>query len=294
MARLLLLGLTTALFACGDDTTTATDSGTETDADTDADTDSDTDSDTDTDTDTDTEEEHCLTEGPEEDPTPGTGTVVGNVYDGDGAPVAGVRVSWCDHWECLALPSGADGSVTIDSAGAGTHSFDAVPAGLDGYSTTLTILSIEPGETLTVDFHLPDLTPAQAVPATPTELELGDGLFVTLGEGTFALLFGDVTDVAGAKLSAEQWPTMDLEGTVVAVWNLDPFEAESTDGAPVRIANSWGYAPGKALWLHTSSYGCFEYLEPIELVVNGDGTYLESTGGTLKELSTVVLVDLES
>jgi hypothetical protein len=261
------------LVACGtaepkDDTA---DTG-EADADTDTDTDTDTDSDADTD-------------------IAGTATLSGRVLEEDGTPVPDARVNLCRD-TCFTVTTDLAGSYVYDALQAWTTSFYVLPPTGSGLMAPLATLTLEEEEVLSVDIVLHPPTASAPLPATAAEVELS-GLLLTAGADMLEPLpFTELGDtISAAAVDPAETLPLELEGAVLAVWHLAPFEATAAAGMPLRILNSWGLPPGESyrVWVVSEPY-TYSWLDQGTLTVSEDGSTLEGSV-LIPILSTVVLVD---
>lgn len=215
--------------------------------------------------------------------------VLGRVTDLSGAPIAGALVNFCQGI-CLTAISGTDGEFCVEEADSGWYALEVTPPLCsDGYATALIPVFYDDGEAREFSMTMPDLSTAQALPATAAELEAAPGIFVTVGEGQLTANFRDpAVEIAGARLGDDKWPPIDLPGTVVDVWYLDPFEYEADPAMPVRFANTRKLADGTTLLVYNGSYEAQRWLEAGS--VTAKGAWLEGDAA-LTVTSTVVLIE---
>src|SRR5690606_20930327 len=144
-----------------------------------------------------------------------------------------------------------------------------------------------------IDVTIPALDAAHELPATAAELELGQGLFVTVGKDDLEppLFVDPATHAAGVRVEQATWPPLDEIDSekVVAVWYTVPFDhhAKSDAGLPLRVQDQWSLDEGAELSVWVGSYGESAWLPAGSLTVGADGWL---TGeAALPHLSTVVL-----
>jgi hypothetical protein len=149
----------------------------------------------------------------------------------------------------------ADGSYAFNEIEAATHLLEVWPASVGDYAgiglAPTFPLSLEANAPTTLD--LVWLAPEQhvSVPDSSTELEIADGLLVTLGHDTALpsfLLSGDFTEVYGVRYPDDKRPPIAGVSDPLGLWVLGPTETSSTgDGFPVRFTNDWALADGTVL-----------------------------------------------
>jgi hypothetical protein len=260
--------LAVGLIACSGTAKDTTDTSlTAADTDTDTDADADTDTDTDTDTDVDTEPpDPCVG-------APVTGSLSGTVLDANGSPVADTIINACSSFGCIPGDvDPADGTYSFDAVPACPHSIDVFPPHEDGWATPLTPLMFDDGEHTELNMVLVKSSAPVTTPATAAEVEVTPGLFLTVGLDTVELLFGDVSEISGVEVDSMYWPTVieGLPGTPIAMWYLDPFDAESEVGMPIRFSNSWGLEDGTTYDVYNAVYDEFAWVYSGEVTVSGD------------------------
>ena len=261
----------------GDDTgLTAADADTDadTDTDTDADADADTDADTDTDTDTDT--------------TASIGTLQGAIVDASGAAVSSNPLKLCRGLACLNETTDGSGGYAFANVIADWHSFEVVRQG--NHATVLVPIEVPVDGTRTLDVVVPELDPAMPMPSTPTEVELGEGLFLTLaGSDIEPPLFVDpATEVAGVRVPQADWIPVDGASEVLDLWYIEPYHNKAVNGGlPIRFANLWKLADGTTYEVWVASYDDSAW--HVAGTVTASGDWLEG-GVVIDELSPIALV----
>ena len=93
--------------------------------------------------------------------------------------------------------------------------------------------------------------------------------------------------MAGARLTEAQWPQIDLDGTVIDIWYVSPFEFHAKPLMPVRFANDRTFEDGTILQVWNGSYDAQRWL--LAGTVTAKGAWLEGDA-ELTVTSTVLLV----
>ncbi|MCB9682755.1 MAG: hypothetical protein H6733_14915 [Alphaproteobacteria bacterium] len=272
--------------------------GSTTDKVTDTDTDTDVDTDTgvvDTDATCELAPDPSLPDCSADVPSGGAG-LTGALVDVDGNPLntdAALRVQYCRGDTCLIPDCTFSNTYAFGNLDAGPGSFDIVllPS-CDGerFATPFAPLDVETGVTRTVDVTVPRLGPATAIPATATEIEVVDGLYLTVGEGSLerpSPLEPAATEIAGVDATDVAVPIEGITGTVLAVYYLAPFDYDSSAGVPVRLDNAWTLADSEGeLWIGDYTTSSWEKVG--DLTIDGDDKLTTATG--LPRMSTLVVV----
>jgi hypothetical protein len=154
----------------------------------------------------------------------------------------------------------------------------------------MVVLNPTDGETIDVTFTMLELDAAVPNPATAAEIELVDGFYLTVGQDTVELLFGDVSMLSGVAVPPDAFPTRNdgLPGAPIAMWYLDPFDAESEGGMPVRIRNDFGLAEGTVVEVWSAVYDDYAWHLAGTLTVTGADLVGDAK---LPVLSATVLVE---
>ena len=275
MRTIWILALLTACGTTADDKTTDTDTDvTETDTDV-----------TDTDTNTD-----CTG-----DVTPTGAQLHGEVTDNLGNPLgrSEVRVQFCRGVACITPECVMDGTFMFGGLDAGPGSFEIVPLGDDTRATPFVPVDLATDEDLTIDVTVPLLGAPVTIPSVAAPLEVAPGLFITLAEGDIEApspLDPAPTTLAGVNATDVALPVVGVEGTLVAMYYLAPFDYPAADGASVTVAfdnTTWAYADGDVeLWV--SDYFTASWEKVGDLTVDGDQLV---TTGTLPRISTIIVVE---
>lgn len=208
----------------------------------------------------------------------------GALVDEAGAPITGVQVKFCNTAGCRIASADGSGAFAFDEAVTGAYSLEPVPPA--GKATVLVPITLDPNEEADVTLVVPDLDAAHPLSASPTELELGSGLFVTVSTD-LVVPFAEPDPTEAAGVRAPTLPPIEgVTGTPLAAWYLAPFNYKSDAGLPFRIADEWDLG-GATLHVWVASYDDFAWLDAGEVTAH-DG-YLTGSG-KLPLLSTVVLV----
>lgn len=249
---------------------------------------------------TDTGDYTVPTDDPTTDGVDRSAALGGRIVDADGNPIEGVRIRFCLSTVCRNGSSNAAGEIldSLDNVGfddveVDQHAFEVRPPLEDEGTIAVGYVPLvfETDQTRDVTITLPTLDPATPIPGASTQVEIGSGLFVTLGPSdlTPPLFEDEATQVAGVQVGADDFPPVDFDGgTVIAMWYLDPFDHVAEAGLPVSFTNSWGLAEGATYEVWQGSYKEQAWLERGTVTVNG-GTL--SGDATLGLLSTTVLVE---
>ncbi len=196
----------------------------------------------------------------------------GVVLDGAGTPLSGSELRLCRGPACRNGETDEAGSFLFEEVHVDWHAFEIKPpTGMDQLATAFAPLVFATDEIRTLAVVLPTLDAASPLPASPTELEVGAGLFLTLDETTLEppLFVEAATEVSGIQVEGADQLPVDLEGTVLGMWYLEPFDHEAPDGVPVRVANQWDLAEGVSAQVWVGSYGTSVWLEAGSLEVSG-------------------------
>lgn len=214
-----------------------------------------------------------------------TGTVVGP----DGAPLVDVAVNIC-RLVCLRVSPDDAGRYSYPELEAWTASFYVIPDVESGLATAMAPITWADGEDKVIDVRMVVLDDPLPIPASAEEVEVTEGLWLTLGMDTLEPPFGvDLEDVAAVRVPEADRLPIELDGEVLDVWYIHPWEAESEEGAPVRVANAWGLAPGESVRAWASSLPLeYSWLDAGTLTVTEDGGMLEGDAA-LPVLTTLVL-----
>jgi len=259
----------------GDTGTTGGDADTDADADSDADSDADADTDADTDTDTDT------------DVTFDVGTLSGTLTT-EGGSLVDNPLKLCRGVNCLTENTDTSGDYAFSNVVADWHSFEIV--GFDGRATVLVPVEIGPDEVFSLDVNVPLLDPATPMPSSSTEVEMGEGLLLTIAGSDIEppLLVDPATEVAGVRVPMEDWIPVLGAGEVLDQWYLSPYHHKAINGGlPIRFENLWKLKDGESYEVWVGSYDDSAWI--VAGTVTAQGGYLDG-GVTIDEVSTIALV----
>ncbi len=229
-----------------------------------------------------------------EPPPPLGGYLAGTVTDSTGAPVVSARVSLCAT-VCRTADTDDNGQYHIDGMDELTYAFDVIPDD-DSLASPLITVTSEFQEERTLDISLHTLSERQNILNNATEMELTDGLFVKLGYDVLDMGFSTETTTSAVQVPETGWPSIEVEGTVKAVWYLAPWDVGvNTDVASslqFRMSNTWGWEAGATIEAWQASYEHIAWESVGTMTVSADGTELTLTEGDgLNVLTTLVLVE---
>ena len=218
----------------------------------------------------------------------------GNVTTTSGDPVACMRTQFCNN-TCAVGTSNGSGEYSIGTNENGLGALEFFPLSDDyaDFFVTAIPYETESGADYNVDIVLQQSAGWQDMPATSTEVDMGDGLTLTLGADLVELPFGTDENTVGAKAVPEaEWPPLiglDHGGTVVAIYYLSPFDAHAGgDGLDFWISNS--------AIQETKVYTVYEFqVDTTEFIYEwanlGTSTAEGGVGGKLHYLSMLVVVE---
>ncbi|MBX2800573.1 MAG: carboxypeptidase-like regulatory domain-containing protein [Myxococcales bacterium] len=256
----------------------------------------------DTETDkTDTSEEQTGDTGgtdgvdPTVEPADTSAFLSGTVTDESGAPMPDVNIRFCNAGGCRVADTDAAGAYTFDEVLVEWHALEMrPPLDSEGLATTYVPVAFATDQTRSVDVVMPRLDAATPLPAsTPAWIDAGEGLSLQVAADMLeAPTFEDpATDLAGVRLDETWYPVIDLEGTVVAMWYLSPFEHHAQDGIPARLDNLYELADGQQLEVYVGSYNERRWIPSGTVTAQGK----ELVGDvSLDYTSTVLLVAPEA
>ncbi len=211
----------------------------------------------------------------------------------DGSPVACMRAQFC-HSACAVGQNNGDGQYSIGTNEDGMGALEFFPLSddyADYYVTAIPYIT-DAGGDYGIDVQLQKGSGWQDMPATATQVEMGDGLSLTIGQDVVELPFGTDADALGAvSMPQAAWPPLmglDHGGTVVAIYQLSPFDAHSAEGLDFWISGS----PIE----ETKTYSVYEFeVDTTEFIYgwHNTGTSVAEggVGGTLHYLSMLVVVE---
>jgi hypothetical protein len=218
-------------------------------------------------------------------------SLTGTLLESDGAtPLVGWSVKFCNVIGCRIDESDTSGVVEYTDVVILPYSLEPVPPEGSDWATMNFPYTFEPNEDKVLTLVQQELGPLTTLTGTPVEIELGDGLWVTIGSGDLEppALHDPATTAGGVAVPQADWPTIDdVTGTVLAVWYTHPFDYSAPNGLPVRIEGNLGLGEGASVDLLVGSYSHFAWLEAGSLTVTGG----ELVGSAeLPLLSTVIAV----
>ncbi|MCO4770075.1 MAG: hypothetical protein KDA24_08610 [Deltaproteobacteria bacterium] len=222
--------------------------------------------------------------GDDDDATPPEGcvSVSGTVTVPDGISTPDqLRVDLCSG-ECRTETPEPDGSYAFDCVPVRSWAFDVV-SGHPNEANAFVPISLEQGADRVLDPVILATQFTQPVPSVATEVGLGAGVWLTVDQSQLTL--GDVSgDLFAVAVPPEARLPVELDGEVLAMWYLEPFDVPVSPPAALRIQNSWGVASGDVTaWV--GSYIDAAWLPLNDLVVTD-----EALTASLPLISTLVLI----
>jgi hypothetical protein len=196
-----------------------------------------------------------------------------SIEDEAGNPLPGWSVKFCNLVGCRITTTNAYGVFAYDEISLEPHSLEPVPPEGSAYATMNLPFTFEPDEVKNIALTALKLEDTTLIPASPTEMELGTDLFVTIGAEDLDppdAFHPAPTTAGGVRVPQEDWPPIDdVTGTVLAVWYTHPFDYDATGGLPVRIAGNLGLGEGEGVQLLVGSYSDFAWIDGGTLTVTG-------------------------
>jgi len=214
------------------------------------------------------------------------GGVEGVVRDPRGGGLEGVLVAMCAD-ACIQVSTDAAGAFVIDRLSAVPHVLHVHRAGHAATAQPMVPFEVFPDEVRELDVVLPPMPSPTAIGDPPAEVEVAPGLFVTLDRADVTGPFGDaVAGVAGVEVHAAAWPPLEgIDGTVLAVYYLAPYDAEIEPAAAFRVQDRWTLPADAEVEAWVAGYSELAWLSAGTLVDRG----AELDGGELPMLTTLVL-----
>ena len=216
------------------------------------------------------------------------GSITGRVLATDGVPLEGLRVTLC-RGTCEYDDTDADGDFHIPRVPPDTYPMSIVElSGERGLAVPLLLIDVVEGEDIVLpsEVVVPVLEPPVPMPETIGEVEILDGLFLTVDpEELWLAPWAPEEHLQGAA-SPVDLPLAPFS-EMLATWYLAPFKSISYVDMGLRIENRWGLGPGETARAWVCSYDLAEWSDGGVLTVSEDGAWL--TGGALRELTTLVL-----
>jgi hypothetical protein len=218
-------------------------------------------------------------------------SLTGTLIDPAGAPLGGWSVKFCNAVGCRIDTSDPSGVFSYDDVSLTPYSLEPVPPPEGSDWATMNLpYTFDPYEEKVLTFVQQELEGVVPLTVAPMEIELGDGLWVTVGLDDLEepALHDPATTAGGVLVPQADWPTIDdVTGTVLAVWYTHPFDYVAPDGLPVRIEGNLGLAEGATVDLLVGSYADFAWIDAGALTVTGGELVGEAE---LPLLSTVIAV----
>lgn len=244
-------------------------------------------------------------------PAPSNGSILyGTVADAENRALrpSDARVQFCRDicYTAQCRGPGVWGFATL-AAGGGAFEVKPLAEGTD-LATVFLPLNLIDGAARPFAVKVPHLSPRVTIPGRDAaKLELAPGLFLTVGPGD---VIAPALEAEATSLSAvdalEQNPQIDgLEGTVLAVFYLDPFNHTAKDlpasssetpypigtdfGFPVELTDTWSLGDGNGeLWI--GEYGPPADWHKVGDLVASDTEGRLTTTNHLPKLSTLVVL----
>ena len=273
LPKLAVLTFALPLLACGDKDLDDTAPEGDTDTDTDTDTDSDADGDTDTDADTDA-----------------SGTFSGAVMTADGSAGVG-EVQLCSTF-CMTTDLDGDGKFLFSNLPTDRYGFH-VELGEDT-AQGLFFFDIESAmdNTMAGPYYAMDWEHETKLEAGSTgTVNMGGDLFVAVDTDALTLPLG-VTDyiLRGTFVPSEFWPdTGSVDGELVAVWYLGPFNAVFDPPAAFSVQQDLGLEEGTVLQIWVSDYLGADWASGGTATVQSDGSIVSDAGSGILYTTSVLL-----
>jgi len=215
-------------------------------------------------------------------PTEGA-TLSGRVLDVDGAPVP-AALGLCADACWIAFTDDA-GEFLYQGLTEGHYKLDvrAKPEAGDAFSALSFPLDLAKDEALVLSepLVLPETAGGTLIGPGEQQVQVDDQLNLTIDGAELVLPLG-LTEgtLAGVRVAPEHWPPNELpQGTVHAMWALNPFSTTSNVPMGVEIQNDLGLAADEAVRFHTID----EQTGLVELEaagqVSGDALTLATSAG---------------
>lgn len=143
---------------------------------------------------------------------------------------------------------------------------------------------------VTLDHTVNSMGDGVMLPDPRAEVEVTSNLFVTVGLGELEPpLFADEVDWIGgvAAVDASRLP-IELNGTVLDVWYMGPFDYHTDAGMGVRVVNTYGDLTDRTLELWVGDYESSTWMLAGTMTETKDSLTLD---GSVSLVSTMVLMD---
>jgi hypothetical protein len=226
-------------------------------------------------------------------PADGAGLAI-TAVDADGNVLGADRIQlrYCRGDKCTNEQCAQDDAHRIGGLDAGVGSLELFPkpTGDAPLATAFAPFTVTDGEVSTLTVTVPRTGTPVDLPATRGPIEVADGLYLTLEQGDLegaTPLDPAPTAVSGVDATDVALPIEGLQGTVLAVWYLDPFDAEVADGSDVTVSvdDRWSLGSGNGE-LYVGDYYTSSWVKVGDLVTDGDK--LSASG--LPRISTLVVI----
>lgn len=219
----------------------------------------------------------------------GSSFLTGTVVDVAGVAIEEARVAFCRGTACRTQTTDDNGGYDFGTGmAAGPGSFEIVSPEGSNYATAYATIDLPDDFTTEITVTLPERGNEHDLPVTAAEIEVVPGFFATAGESTFETpLFRDDAEwIAGVEATDIALP-VNLQGEVLGVWYLEPFDYHAPDGVPFAISDQWTTVDASDLKVYVGVYLTSTWDLVGGVTLNGDRLDGDSP---LPLLSTVVLV----
>jgi len=219
-----------------------------------------------------------------------TANLSGVITDENGSPVGGANIRFCRGEQCRYAVTESDGLYEFDETAVAPQSFEVVPPLGGGMATAFAPLTFASNEVRVVDVMVPSEAAAANLPAGMTELTLG-ALRITMGgdDLTAPIFVDEATEASATLVQMDDWlPTDTIDGTVLAMWYLMPFDHHSDAGMEVRFDLGSMGLDGAEYKAYLGDYKTSTWLDIGTVTDGGGGIY---DGAEIDHLSTIILVD---
>jgi len=230
-------------------------------------------------------------ESPVDEPAPAH-IATGRVVDATGAPWPGARMQICASI-CYAFTAGNDGTFSASIGKTDTYAVDATNAATDGRTASRTVYARLIDQDVALgDIVVEETGAGQALASTKDVAVDSDLTLLAVDPSALALPAG-VTSAyaAGVRVSSSAFPTYDASGkTILAMWALNPFGAQSSKPIAVTIKNGFGLAANAKLAMRAVDDTTGLLLAEIPMTVSSDALTITTDSGGLDRLTWIVLV----
>jgi len=226
--------------------------------------------------------------------------VGGQIVDGDGAPIAGLKVSACTLQTCIIGDTDDNGHYLINRVPVAPHKMEVLGQ-LKGYATmvfyqpTVSGVLTKPADDI-VMVPLTD-TPTAWAPADGGAVSLAGGMLDLVAEaGVLHYPLGTVDkSVVAAEMDADDLPPFDIapwEGVEAEtrVFIINPFPVSADTSIAMTVHGADGVAADAKYDVYTAN----ELEGVLELVgtatANGSGDIVLDDDAELKTLTTIIIV----